>query len=360
MSVIEEGSSASGAVNDAEPSPLSQPGSPSSWQRFVPKQANASLIVGLMGAAAVLLWTGANGYRESLLILGCLYALVALGMYVPFVLTGTLSMAYSAYAAIGGYTVAVMVHKEGLPLWVGWFVAPAISAVLAVLLGLATRRVSGFYLVAVTLLFAEAFSSWVQSNKSLTGGESGFANLPSLHVFGWSPTVVQFGIASVGLVCVVAYLVDRLRLSPWGLIVRSMREVPQAVEASGVRVTRIRLVALAIGAIIGSLAGSLFISSVHSVNPLTFTLNIVFIAVFMPIVGGVGTSWGSVVGAAIVTELTLNFQAVGQSGLLIVSVGVLVILLIAPRGVTGYIDSVRKWLMKEGNKAVSGRRARHH
>lgn len=326
-----------------------------SWNRWLPTEANASAIVGLLGAVAVLLWVGSNGYRQSLLVLGCLYALVALGMYVPFVLTGTLSMAYSAYAAIGGYAVAVFVAKAGWPVWVGWFCAPFVSAVLAVILGLATRRVSGFYLVAVTLLFAEAFSSWVQSNGSLAGGERGYGDLAPLSIFGWAPTVVQFGIASVILVCVVAFLIDRLRLSPWGVVVRSMREVPHAVEAAGVPVNSMRLVALAIGAGVGSLGGSLFVSSVHSVNPLTFTLNLVFVAVFMPIVGGVGTAWGSVLGAAIVTELTLNFHAVGESGLLIVAIGVLVILLIAPRGVAGYVDSVRKL----AGKAMDGRGGHH-
>lgn len=351
MTLARDGGPAEAAAEVADPHPPAL-----SRGRWVPTQANASALVGAAGSIAVLLWVGSNGYRESLLVLGCLYGLVALGMYVPFVLTGTLSMAYSAYAAIGGYAVAVFIAKAGWPDWVGWFCAPFVSAVLAVILGLATRRVSGFYLVAVTLLFAEAFSSWVQSNSSIAGGERGYGNLVPLSVFGWTPTVVQFGIASVVLVWVVAFLIDRLRLSPWGVLVRSMREVPHAVEAAGLPVNRMRLVALAIGAGVGSLGGSLFVSSVHSVNPLTFTLNLVFVAVFMPIVGGVGTAWGSVLGAAVVTELTLNLHTVGESGLLIVAIGVLVILLIAPRGVSGYVDSLRKLAVK----AVYGRSRGHH
>jgi len=346
------------AVAERGPATGAEPSRPR-WSRHLPTQANASAIVGLVGGAAALLWTGSNGYRESLLILGCMYSLVAVGMYVPFVLTGTLSMAYSAYAAIGGYTVAILFAKAGLPLWVGWFVAPVISAAVAVILGVVTRRVSGFYLVAVTLLFAEAFSTFVQSNTTLAGGSHGFPGLPTISLFGWTPTVVQFGIAAVALVWVVTYLVDRLRQSPWGILVRTMREVPVAVEASGVRVSWMRVVALGIGAMIGSLAGSLFVTSVHAVNPLTFTLTLVFIAVFMPVVGGVGTAWGAVVGAAVVTELTLNFSAVGSGGLLIVSIGVLVILLVAPRGIVGYIDVARKWVVATGMKLLSKKSTPH-
>jgi branched-chain amino acid transport system permease protein len=310
---------------------------------LIPHESNSSLILGVIGGVLLLLWTGSNGYRESLLVLGCSYALVALGMYVPFVLAGTLSMAYSSYAAIGGFAVAIMVVKAGGPLWLGWLVGPPISAVVAVILGWATRRLSGFFLVAVTLLFAEAFLTWVQST-SLTGGEEGFGNLPNLSLFGWTPSVVGFGICAVGLVCLIAYLIDRLRLSSWGVIVRIMREVPQAAEAVGVRVPTMQLVALALGGAVGSLGGSLFVSSVHSINSLTFTLDLVFIVVFMPIVGGIGTAWGSVLGAAIVTDLTLNVTALGQGGLLLVSVGVLIVLLIAPKGVAGYFDTGRKFV----------------
>lgn len=286
-------------------------------------------------------------------MLGCTYALVALGMYVPFVLAGTLSMAYSTYAAIGGYAVAIMVAKAGLPAWFGWCVGPLVSAVLAVLLGWATRRLSGFYLVAVTLLFAEAFQSWIQSNDNLTGGEAGFGNLPPVHFFGWSPSTVQFGIGAVALICSIAFLVERLRFSPWGVLVRAMREVPEAVEAAGARVPTMQLAALAIGAAIGNLAGALFVSSVQSVNPLTFTLSLVFLAVFVPIVGGLGTAWGCLLGAAVITELTLNVHALGQSGMLIVAVGVLVILLLAPRGVGGLIGSSRTLLVRLAAKSTA-------
>ncbi len=310
---------------------------------FWPADANGSLLLGLAGALAVLLWAGGNGYRQSLLVLGCMYALVALGMYVPFVMAGTLSMAYSAYAAVGGYAVGIIGQREGLPIWVGWLVAPPIAVALALVLGWATRRLSGFYLVAVTLLFAEAFQAWVQS-ASLAGGEGGLGNIPVLELFGWRVSATQFDIGAVVLVSLTAYVLDRLRLSRWGITVRAMRDVPHAVEAAGVRVSTMQLVALGLGAAIGSLGGAFFISSARAVTPITFTLNLVFIAVFMPIVGGVGTAWGAVLGAAVVADLTINIHALGQSGLLVVSLGVLAILLVAPRGIAGYLDQGRHWL----------------
>jgi branched-chain amino acid transport system permease protein len=133
---------------------------------------------------------------------------------------------------------------------------------------------------------------------------------------------------SAVLIVVIAFFLDRLRMSPWGVVVRSMRD----------------LVALGIGGGIASLGGSLFASTVHGVTPQTFTLEIVFLALFMPLIGGVGTAWGAVLGAAIVAHLTLNFDAFEASGKLILAVGVILILMVAPRGVAGYVDALRKRL----------------
>ena len=83
-----------------------------------------------------------------------------------------------------------------------------------------------------------------------------------------------------------------------------------------------------------------------SIQPDTFTLNLVFLAIFMPIIGGTGTPWGAVLGALIVVELTLNLPSLHTSGTLLVSLGVLVIMLVAPKGVLGYLDSGRKDLLR--------------
>lgn len=332
------GSSAPPPVEVAPP-PRHRPPWPSGLQ------ANGSLGLGVLAAIGLLVWVGVNGYKQTLLVTAATYALIALGMYVPFVLAGSLSLAYGAYASIGGYAVALISTETGLPLWFGWLIGPVIAAVAAVILGLATRRLSGFYLVAVTLLFSEAFQNYL-SNASFTGGNAGLASFRNLDVFGWYPSNEQLIIASAAVVCVVAFLLNRLRLSPWGIVVRSMREVPSAVEAAGTRVPILNLVALAMGAGIGALAGALFTQMSGSIQPNTFTLNLVFLAIFMPIIGGTGTPWGAVLGALIVVELTLNLPSLHTSGTLLVSLGVLLIMLVAPRGVLGYLDTGRKELMR--------------
>ncbi|MBU2696298.1 hypothetical protein CCO04_14505 [Pimelobacter sp. 30-1] len=269
------------------------------------------------------------------------YALVALGMYVPFVLAGSLSLSYSAYAATGAYAVAIGTSHAGWPLWLGMLVAPPVAAIIAVVLGAATMRLSGFYLGAVTLLFAEAFIQLL-GNLGITGGPSGIIGLPLLTFGGWEPTPQQTVLLAVALTAVLALALDRLRRSPWGVVIRASREVPIAVDTAGVSVSLLNLVALGAGAAIASLGGALFTTYVGAVNPETFSVNVIFLAVFMPLIGGIGSPWGAVLGAAIVVHLTLNVDSLASSGTLLVSLSVLVILVLFPRGVLGFAGTASR------------------
>lgn len=294
------------------------------------------LLCGVVGAVLILLWVGGDGYRQTLITTTATYALIALGMYVPYLMAGSLSMAYGAYAGIGGYAVGLLSARTGLPIVLAWIAGPVVAAAVAVLLGLATRRLSGFFLAAVTLLFGMAFTALLVDAEGLSGGSGGIGSLRKLDLFGWQPSHYEVVIGSVVIVCAIAFLLDRLRMSPWGVIVRTMRDAPRAVEAAGVRVPVMNLVALALGAGIAAVGGGLFTYSAGSVTPDTFTLNLVFLAIFMPLIGGSMTPWGAVLGAVIAVELTLNFPVIQTSGTLILALGVLVILLLAPQGVIGY------------------------
>ncbi|MEU4429253.1 branched-chain amino acid ABC transporter permease [Nocardia rhamnosiphila] len=286
--------------------------------------------------AVVLLWMGPSLYRQDLVFLAATYALVALGMYLPFVLAGSLSMAYSAYAAIGAYAVAYLSVKQGLSPWWGWLVGMVIAAAVALVLAVATRKLSGFYLAAVTLLFAIAFEHWLGDATTLTGGASGISGIPVPALFGWKPPRYAQVVAAIAFVCVVSVFIDRLRRSAWGIALSAARENAPAVQSTGISPTHLTVVALASGAAIASTGGALFTASVQAVTPETFGLDLVFLAIFMPIIGGRGSAWGAPLGALIVVGVSLNMPGYQGSGELLLAVVVLVILLLAPGGVIGW------------------------
>lgn len=290
--------------------------------------------------AVVLLWMGPSLYRQDLVFLAATYSLVALGMYLPFVLAGSLSMAYSAYAAIGAYSVALLSVKQSLSPWWGWLVGMLIAAGVALIIAMATRKLSGFYLAAVTLLFAIAFEHWLGDATEITGGASGISNIPVPSLFGWEPARYVQVIAAIIFVCVVAILIDRLRRSAWGLALSAARENAPGVQSAGISPVHLKVVALTVGAAIASTGGALFTASVQAVTPETFGLDLVFLAIFMPIIGGRGSAWGAPLGALIVVGVTLNMPGYQGSGELLLAVVVLVILLLAPGGVIGWTHRI--------------------
>ena len=93
---------------------------------------------------------------------------------------------------------------------------------------------------------------------------------------------------------------------------------------------------------------------VRGITPETFTLHVVFLAIFMPLIGGRGSAWGAILGAFVVVELTVNFTALKTSGTLILAIAVLVILLIAPSGLLGWMGRLGRTLTRRGKSPTTG------
>lgn len=313
---------------------------------------NYSFPLAVVAGLVLLSWVGVNPFRQDLFALAGVYSLLALGMYVPFVLSGSLSMAYSAYLAIGGYSVALVATRTEWSLFAGFLVGMVVSALLALVLGAATRRLSGFYLVAVTLLFAMAFQTWLTDSTDLSGGAAGMAGLRPLMLFGTELDREALIPVILVLVLLVGLLVDRMRRGAFGVAIRASRDVPVSVEAAGIRVPTLRLVVLAFGAAFASLGGSFFVVFNGAINPETFTLSVVFLALFMPLLGGQRTAWGAVVGALLVVEFTFNLDWFADTGTLLFTIAVFVVLLVAPKGILGYLGSAVRWVTaKRGGDA---------
>lgn len=315
-------------------------------RRATARSILGEILICVAVVTAVLLWMGPSLYRQDLIFLTATYGLVALGMYLPFVLGGSLSMAYSAYAAIGAYAVALVSVKAGLNPWLGWLAGMAVSAVVALVIAMATRKLSGFYLAAVTLLFAIAFVDWLGDSTDITGGESGISSIPIPSLFGWTPPRYAQAVAAIVFVCVVTVLLERVRKSAWGLSLSASRESTPAVQSAGISPSHLTVIALAVGAAIASTGGALFTVSVQAVTPETFGLELVFLAIFMPIIGGRGTAWGAPLGALIVVVVTLNMPGYQGSGELLLAGVVLLILLVAPGGVIGWVRQGVNWIQK--------------
>src|SRR3954449_6662522 len=197
------------------------------------------------------------------------FALLAIGINVQFGYTGLLNFGQIAFAMLGGVGIAVSVSPWGLPFWVGVVVGLAAAVVLALLLGLPTLRLRADYLAIVTIATAEGLRLLFRSVSatSVTGGTRGLAafNRDFIALAPWNTSTRypvlgtrwsggELWVALIGWILVVlaSLLTWLLVRSPWGRVVKSIREDEDAVRALGKNVYAYKMQSLVLGGVIGA------------------------------------------------------------------------------------------------------------
>lgn len=304
------------------------------------------ILLSALGATVLIAYGSGASFRQDYVVLIASYGLLALGMYVPFIMSGTLSLAYNAHLGIGAYAAGILSTKAGISSFWGIPVGMVIAATIAVLLGMATRKLTGFYLAGVTLLFALGFETFILNQSDITGGSAGM-QVASPTIFGYQLGRYEIMVMIVVTLWIIGLLLSRLREAPFGVIVRLRKDIPEAVEASGVNSGTIGLVALGLGAMIASIGGSMFAMMGGVAQPESYALHIVFLAIFMPLLGGQKSPWGAVLGAIIVVVFTFELQLVAEAGTLIFALAILLVLRFAPGGLLGIFDSLKNLVMRK-------------
>jgi neutral amino acid transport system permease protein len=255
-----------------------------------------------------------DSLRAAVGVPAAAYALAAVGLNVHFGYTGLLNFGQVAFMMVGAYGTAVTV-KEGGPLWLGLLVGIGLAVLLGLLLGIPTLRLRSDYLAIVTIATAEILRYVIRSNalEPLTGGVFGiqqFADpfyalnpIPAgRYGFGsFNFSNRQLWVILVGwlAVAVAVLLLAVLLRSPWGRVLKAIREDEDAARSLGKNVFAYKIQSLVLGGVIGSLAGMLLAIDTQAVNPDTFISILTFFAYTVLILGGPGRILAPVVGAVI-------------------------------------------------------------
>ena len=252
--------------------------------------------------------------------------------------TGQVSLGHAAFVGIGAYAVALGVGRFGLAPWWGALLGMAVSGVLAFLWGRLTFGLRGSYFVLSSIAVAEILRLVAINERWLTGGAQGvfLSALPepfSLDLFDRS---VQFYLALLylALVILLAILFSQNR---FGYQMRAVREDEASAEAAGINPTRVKLLAFTLSGALTALGGALygvFLSFLepHDLFFLPLSVRIALTA----IIGGRGTVWGPLTGAALLVLSAELFRNVfAQANLLIYGVLIVVVVLFLPRGIIG-------------------------
>lgn len=260
-------------------------------------------------------WTRifSDGMRSALGMNAAVYALAAIGLNLQYGYTGLWNFGQAGFLLVGGYGTAIAVHSWGFGLGWGVLVGVAAAVALGLVLGIPTLRLRADYLAIVTISAAEILRIVVNSTsvQSVTGGPQGipgFAN--SFYDHNPIPTG-RYGIGAVtfthrdlwvisvtwAIVALASILVMLLVHSPWGRVVRAIREDEDAVRALGKNVFSYKMQSLVLGGALGGIAGIMLVIDRQFVEPNNFPSAITFFAYAALILGGTARILGPILGA---------------------------------------------------------------
>lgn len=274
-------------------------------------------------------------YPPVALDIAC-WALFAAAVDLLLGYTGLLSFGHAAFWGGSAYVTGLVALHSGLPFPVAVLAGALFAAVLAVPFGYLSVRLRGIYFAMVTLAFAQMVYFVVNQWRGLTGGENGLQGVPR-EFFGLDlsdPFVFYY--AGLPFVLLGLLAVWRIVRSPFGRVLVSVRDNPARAQALGYPVARYKLLAYVLSAGLSGLAGGLFAigHGFASLDNVYWTTS--GQAVMMVVLGGIGTLWGGVLGAALVVELNDVLATAGfeETGLVTGAIFV-VIVLVFRRGVWG-------------------------
>jgi len=243
------------------------------------------------------------------------YALAAIGLSVHFGFTGLLNFGQAGFMALGAYGYAISILSFGLPWWVGIIIGILAAVVFAILLGIPTLRLRADYLAIVTIAAAEilrllfttqVFDEYTNSADGLGNYHAGFraANLlPFEGTAGFGPWVYNANdwwvrIFGILLVVAAALIVFLLMRSPWGRVLKGIREDEDAVRALGKNVFAYKMQSLIIGGVFGALGG-VVLALPSAVTPSVYVTSLTFFLYTILLLGGAATIFGPIVGSII-------------------------------------------------------------
>lgn len=286
-----------------------------------------------------------------------LYAMVALGLVLLTGVGGLTSFGQGAFVGLGAYTTAVLTTHEALPAWLAWaggspwlalVIGLVLTAVVAVVLGSLTLKLSGHYLPLGTIAWGISLY-FLFGTMEVLGGHTGLTGIPPISLFGWELDQGGEIFYLIWAFLLVAMLTTRNLLdSREGRAIRALKGGMVMAESMGVDTSRSRMIIFVIAALHAAASGWLYAHMQRFVNPTPFGLHIGIEFLFMAVVGGAGHVWGAVIGAAVITILKQWLQDIlpalfGASGNFEVIVFGIMMVLILQRAPNGIWPILARW-----------------
>jgi len=288
-----------------------------------------------------------ESYLAAMATFACLYALMALGLNLVWGMAGMINLGLVGFFGLGAYVSALATTRGGAPIALGLAAALVLTAAAGGLVAVITARLRGDYLAIITLGFSEVVRLTASNEIWLTNGTDGISGIPGPwrgRVTPMTFNVISLALAALVVVAAVAVL-ERVRHSPYGRVLRAIRDDDQVAAVAGKWVIAFKVEAFAISAGILGLAGALYGHYTSYIAPDAFVPLITIYIVLALSAGGTGNNYGALLGAVLIVffqESTRfvagwvpDLGAVQVAALreIVISVTLLLILRFRPQGI---------------------------
>lgn len=282
-------------------------------------------------------------YLLHVVVMIGIYAILAMSLDLLVGHTGLLSVAHAAFYGLGAYTSGLLSTHFHTPFVSGLLAAMCVAIVFSFFVSLPGLRLRDDYFVVATfgfqMILFSVLNNWIQ----LTRGPQGLTGIPRPALLGLAVDSRASFLALVLVAAVVSYvIVQRTATSPFGRVLRAIREDEVFAQALGKNTLRFKVTVAAVAAALAAVAGSLYAHYASYIDPSGFTVMESILIAAMVIVGGAGSKWGPVVGAVTLVALPELLRLVGLPGSVAASLrqvlygAALVAMMIArPRGLAG-------------------------
>jgi branched-chain amino acid transport system permease protein len=292
-----------------------------------------------------------SAYLIHLLILICIYLILAISLQLSVGFTGLLNLGHIAFYCIGAYTSALLA-LQGFPFWFCFLLAGIMAMIFGFLLSIPTNKLKGDYLALATMAFSFVVYAVALNWTSLTRGPLGLPGIPkpSFHIplttyrllLTTNPSFLIFTL----LISLLTYLlIARIVKSPFGKVLEAIRDDELATRVLGKNTLKMKSLSLMISAFFAGIAGSLYAYYITFIDPSSFTLMQLIPVLCIVIIGGLGSLKGTAIATIILTLLPepLRFigfpsSIVGPMRQIIYALILLLILIYKPKGFFGKIE----------------------
>jgi branched-chain amino acid transport system permease protein len=296
-------------------------------------------------------WTGVG-------ILAGIYTIFALGLQVNVGFTGIYNFGQAGFMAVGAYSMAILVTDTGLNFWVSLPIAILITMAFGLVVGLSSLRLRADYFAIATIAASEAVRIFILNARTFTEGAQGIIGfddswdslndsiISGLENLGWSDPETLFPLFLVVWAVALLLMVGltALQKTPWGRVLRAVREDEDAARALGKNAFAYKLQSLAIAASLAAIAGFFLAINLRFLVPDEFLPIFTFIGYAVLVIGGVANYWGVAAGAVILwtvleglrfLELPLSETRIAALRFLLLGVVLILLMAFRPQGIFG-------------------------